>query len=222
MRSIKEFLDSSSIHGLAYVSSSGRVALKFFWASVTLSGMSMAVFLINQAFISWRESPITSSIETMPISKAPFPKITVCPPKGSNTGLNHGLNLAENATLNSSAKNDLLNLVDNYFYDIYIKEEGALYQTEKYRNWYTGYTQVHLGSYNPFISENNNNPIFVDRNIETLTSTGTFITPYFGQKFSHLNYEPTVSYGLKLIKPKEIIENDSLVLKIDVELEIWN
>ena len=81
MEGVQEFLESSTIHGLAYISTSRNSLIKLFWMVIIISGFLTAGLLINNAFLDWEKSPIESSIETFPISEVYFPKIVVCPPK---------------------------------------------------------------------------------------------------------------------------------------------
>ena len=45
--------------------------------------------IISKSFDEWVNHPITTTIETLPISEVRFPKITVCPPKNTFTNLNY-------------------------------------------------------------------------------------------------------------------------------------
>ena len=81
MDGIKEFLESSTVHGLSYISSARNRPTKLFWISIVIMGFSTAGYLINNAFLGWKKSPIDTSIETFPISEVHFPKMVVCPPK---------------------------------------------------------------------------------------------------------------------------------------------
>ena len=69
----KEFMRSSSIHGLSHIVSTTRYS-RLFWIIVVIVGFSVSSVLINQSFISWSESPVSTTIETLPISKIEFPK----------------------------------------------------------------------------------------------------------------------------------------------------
>ena len=71
-RSVKEFLESSTIHGLAYISTCRRVA-RILWIFVIFAGFSGSAFLINQSFSSWSNNPVSTTIETLPISELDFP-----------------------------------------------------------------------------------------------------------------------------------------------------
>ena len=98
MECVTTFLESSTIHGLAYIAS-GRKYVRLFWTLVVVSGFTGAGILINASFQSWADSPVKTTIETQPISEITFPKVTVCPPKNTYTDLNYDLLMAENMTL---------------------------------------------------------------------------------------------------------------------------
>ena len=91
MEGVKTFLETSSIHGLAYISSTRRL-VKLFWAVVVILGFTGAGAIIYQSFQSWSEGPVKTTIETLPITDITFPKVTVCPPKNTYTDLNYDLN----------------------------------------------------------------------------------------------------------------------------------
>ena len=88
MEHIKNFLESSTIHGLTYISAANWKILKAFWVLVVISGFTGAGVIIHQSFQSWDESPVKTTIETHPIAEITFPKVTVCPPKNTYTDLN--------------------------------------------------------------------------------------------------------------------------------------
>ena len=110
MESLKEFLESSTIHGLAYISSAPSLLSKAFWFLIVVTGFSLAFCLINSSYTDWQASPIATSITTHPISELDFPTITVCPPEGSNTALNYDLARARNITLSVRDREALINL----------------------------------------------------------------------------------------------------------------
>ena len=82
MQEFREFLELSTIHGLYYVSLTNK-ADKCFWILIVLAGFCVAGFMIYESFHNWSESPIKTTIETLPISGVTFPNVTVCPPKNS-------------------------------------------------------------------------------------------------------------------------------------------
>ena len=91
---LKIFFESSTIHGLVYWSTTKRL-VKLFWIIVVITGFCFAGFLIQISFQGWEESPIKTTIETVPISEVTFPKIKVCPAKDTYTNLNYDLMMME-------------------------------------------------------------------------------------------------------------------------------
>ena len=69
-------------------------------------GFSVASFLIYQSFQSWEESPVKTTIETLPIAKITLPKVTVCPPKNTFTNLNYDLLMLKDMALNNDSRNE--------------------------------------------------------------------------------------------------------------------
>ena len=98
MDGVREFLESSTIHGFTYLAKSSRL-VRIFWVGVVFTGFSVAGVLIQQAFSSWFSSPISTTIETLPISDLDFPNVTVCPPRNSFTTLIPDLLRARNINL---------------------------------------------------------------------------------------------------------------------------
>ena len=114
---LKEFLQSSTIHGLAYIADSPSKLSKCFWLSVVIFGFSTAFNLIHDSYDDWQASPIATSISTHPISELEFPTITVCPPENSNTALNYDLMRARNITLTDKDRQALINLTKEMLID---------------------------------------------------------------------------------------------------------
>ena len=117
MDGTKEFLESSTVHGLTYISTSKNCLVKLFWITVVIGGFTTASILINFSFSDWKDSPISTSFETFPISKMLYPNITVCPPEFANTALNFDLQLLENATLDTDTRHSLVKLIKNTLQD---------------------------------------------------------------------------------------------------------
>ena len=103
MDEVKDFLESTTIHGLTYISTT-RTLVRVFWIIVVIFGFSTASFLIYQSFQAWEDSPVSTTIETLPISKLRFPKVTVCPPKDTYTDLNYDLMMLQKKELDSGSR----------------------------------------------------------------------------------------------------------------------
>ena len=112
------------------------------------TGFSTAGLLINQAFQSWADSPVSTAIETRPISELTFPKVTVCPPKNTFTDLNHELMMAENTTIDEEDRKKLLyfamDLLQDQLYDEFMFNLSIVQEENRYYNWYNGYTDIVL------------------------------------------------------------------------------
>ena len=73
MGRITTFLESSTIHGLTYISATQKYA-RLFWILVVLTGFTVAGILIKESFDSWSESPVKTTVETLPITDIKLPK----------------------------------------------------------------------------------------------------------------------------------------------------
>merc|ERR1712197_24557 len=139
MENIRNFLESSTIHGLTYISTT-RKYVRLSWVLIVTAGFSGAGYLIYQSFQSWAESPVKTTIETLPITEITFPKVTVCPPKNTYTDLNYDLMMAENMTLDNDTRKELENYVVEMLYDklhdIFMKNMNKLEERDRYYNWY--------------------------------------------------------------------------------------
>ena len=74
MEHVKEFLDNSTIHGLSFISSTRRFS-RLFWILIVIGGFSGAGYIIYTSFYNWGQSPITTTIETLPISELTLPNV---------------------------------------------------------------------------------------------------------------------------------------------------
>ena len=133
LTTLREFLESSTIHGLVYISTA-KVGVresglfnddclqtktgKLLWFLIVCIGFMVASYLINSSYVDWQKSPVSTTITTHPLSDLPFPTVTVCPPKGSNTALNYDLMRAHNDSMTDDDREDLKKSV----VDIFIKE----------------------------------------------------------------------------------------------------
>ena len=104
MEHVKELLDTSTIHGFSWISSTKRFA-KFFWILVVIGGFTGAGYLIHTSFDDWAQSPITTTIETLSITRITFPNITICPPKTLSLNLNYDILQSEKKKLDKDKNN---------------------------------------------------------------------------------------------------------------------
>ena len=71
---------SSTVHGLVYISTTRQFS-RLFWLAVVVCGFTVAGVMISQSVVDWRESPVSTSTETLDIANITFPPVIVCPPK---------------------------------------------------------------------------------------------------------------------------------------------
>ena len=116
MDTVREFLETSTIHGLSYISKVESKLGKVAWTTIICASFISAGFLISGSYRDWSESPVSSTISTHPIASLPFPKVTVCPPKGTNTALNYDL-INQNKTLTEEQKQKLKEAVQVAFFN---------------------------------------------------------------------------------------------------------
>lgn len=98
MEHIKTFLDTSTIHGLSWISSTRRWS-RLIWILIVIGGFSAAGYLIYESFHNWDQGPVTTTLETLSISKITFPNVTICPPKTLVLNLNYDILQLENIKL---------------------------------------------------------------------------------------------------------------------------
>ena len=150
MEGVRDFLESSTIHGLVYISTTKRL-VKLLWFIVVISGFTVAGTIIYQSFQDWSENPITTTIDTRPATELRFPKVTVCPPENTFTDLNYDLMKTENMTLDDGIRNEIYNyakeLMYDNLYDNVMKNLSKIEVKDRYSHWYHGYVYLELPSY---------------------------------------------------------------------------
>ena len=74
MESITEFLEASSINGLAHISSGKNKLQKIFWVFVVVICLLFAAQLIISSLTDWAKNPVSTTIETFSIRDVTFPR----------------------------------------------------------------------------------------------------------------------------------------------------
>ena len=220
MELLSEFLENSSIHGLNHIVTSKSPTAKIIWAAIVIASFSTAGLLIRNSYRDWASSPISTSISTHPISSLPFPQVTVCPPKGSNTALNYDL-VRLNNTLTEDTKDTLKRAVDQIFikndHNKYAVKMKVLTNDHNIRKIYEGFQAVpkHVGN--------------IGHEVRFSSSAGEITTPHFGKDFDGEHYSEDHNYHYILEFPANTGEllgpTGSLVVKLDVdtrEEEDWS
>ena len=145
MEHFKTFLDTSTIHGLSWISSTRRWS-RLFWIVVVFLGFTGCILLIQESFYNWQKHPIATTIETLPISEITFPNVTVCPPKHSFLNLNYDIVQSENLILKDSQRKELfdyaLDVIQELFFEEVLKNLSKVDYPNRYYDWFHGYTDI--------------------------------------------------------------------------------
>ena len=205
MEGFRKFLESSTIHGLTYISTTRRVA-KVFWILVVMMGFVGAGLLIKESFKSWSESPVKTNIETLPISKIKLPKVTVCPPRNTFTDLNYDLMMTENMTWTEEMKIEMFVAVINA--DIG-GSLSKLHEENRFYKWYYGYSRIESTYVIPGFH------LYSD--IHTAATSGVVSTQYYGQQFMSELVDRKISYNVYVYPPESIKFNENVTMHLSLE-----
>ena len=211
MECIKTFLESSTIHGLSYISTTRR-CVRVFWSLVVIAGFLIAGALIYRAFQGWEESPETTSIQTLPLSEITFPKVTVCPPMDSFTNLNYDL-MPVNKTVpkDLKMKKNAWKILDELVFKEDFKKNKMFFIEEEniFSNWYYG------------ISEINIEKLGIGKesyDFKTGATSGSFRTQNFGSKTSSENMDiSNYASVLEILSPKSISLDTHFTRQITID-----
>ena len=200
MEGVKEFLECSTIHGLSFIAGN-RQLVRLLWICVVIAGFTGSFILIHQSFSSWSDSPISTTIETLPISELEFPNVTVCPPKNSFTSLNPDLVMARNINFEQEKRLELSDSVVPALFDASYNskyKEFMEYRQDQYIDWYNGISSTtNLPFDSGFIRGGKR------RKYDVLTEkhSGTFSTPYFRQPLSNHKFDVVMTNELCIYFP---------------------
>ena len=209
MESFSQFLESSTIHGLTYISTTRRFA-KLFWILVVITSFVGASLLIKESFASWSESPIKTNIETLPISEIKLPKVTVCPPKNTFTDLNYDLMMMEKLTLTDEMRDEMFKYaIDVINEDSFSQSDWSMLQEEdRFYNWYYGYTEIQAPSY---MYEK------WDYLVHTAATSGVVSIQYYGEQFTSRLVERKFRFMVEVNPPANIKNNENVTLHFSLE-----
>ena len=135
---LREFLESSTIHGLVNISTAKTRSARATWVVIVVACFSLSIFMITNSHQDWEESPVSTTITTQPITDLEFPTVTVCPPRGSNTALNHLLGKVKDVNFTLEERNELLDISREIFLELpntrYAKQIAGLVNVEHARS----------------------------------------------------------------------------------------
>ena len=211
MERIRTFLESSTIHGLNYISTTRKYA-RLFWIFVVLTGFTSAGYLIFVSFQSWAVSPIKTTVETLPISEIRLPKVTVCPPKNTFTDLNYDLMLAEKFTLTEEMRDELIDysrkVIDEH---TFTDDLNILQEDDRFYNWYYGYSKIKR----PYPNDNVDGRLHYD--LETSATSGVVSTQYFEEQYQPSLLKRNVYYDVKVYPPKSVVKSKNVTVHLNLE-----
>ena len=197
MKEIRIFLESSSIAGLNHIATSTKYA-KLFWIFAVVSGFIGAGYLINMSFQSWSMSPVTTTVETLPLSRITLPKVTVCPPENTFTDLNYDLMRAENLALDDDQKYQLfemaLGFIERKYFDKSLKLLDKFTEKNRSFNWYLGFTEIITPYYSTWKNKNTLKFPF-----KTSASNGTVTSQYFEEPFQSNKLDKNVEFSIQIL-----------------------
>ena len=104
--------------------------------------------MIHNSVKDWEESPVKTTIETLPIKEILLPKVIVCPPKNTFTHLNYDLMRMENLTLDNATRDELtkyaVQLLQEHVYDEVIRNLSLIEENNRF-NLHVAYFSTNQG-----------------------------------------------------------------------------
>ena len=76
-QTVSEYLNTTTIHGFAYVQKSRNVLERLSWCVIILGCISFSGLLIRQSLNEAEEHPIATTVELVPLTSVPFPAVTI-------------------------------------------------------------------------------------------------------------------------------------------------
>ena len=211
------FLETSSIHGVLHIAKT-RKFQRFLWIVIVLCGFLGSVLLISQSFKSWSESPVRTTIETIPISQLRFPKVSVCPPKNTHTKLNYDLVMNKNKNLSIKSRQELFNhfleLEHDQMFNEVMEDVNLLTNEHRYEEWYNGYTELTLTNK---IQKSDGDRVSWYQYF-TVAPHGNISTRHFGEKLNVSAIKKKVVYTIEIFF-KYVPINLNLTIYISIKKE---
>ena len=88
--------------------------------------LASAIWMIMDSYKDWQESPVSTTITTHPINELQFPEVTICPPRESNTLVNHPLRKVKTVNFTEDERNDLIGISKPVFFKSYATKMAEL------------------------------------------------------------------------------------------------
>ena len=219
MENVKEFLENSSIIGLSLISNSNRF-VRLFWILVVIGGFAWAIHMIFESFEDWRQKPILTTIETLPISEITFPNVTVCPPRNLFLNLNYDILKSTNMNLNSKSRNELidysLDVIQEELYKEVMANLSKLEDPDRFYNWYHGYTTIKYPFYDVFTKSGEELGRLVYM-VHTSATSGNISTQHFGNPFDANKKDDNIYVEIKVFVPISVWGNRSIAMFVYID-----
>ena len=171
----REFLETSTIHGLTHIATARSPLAKIAWVIAVTASFGFSFYQIATSWTEWDKNPVSTTIATNPIEDLIFPEVTVCPPNGSNTVLNYVLERVQKNNLTLVDRSNLKNINKNVFvqgpFKRYAEELVASLNLDNLRSLYEGQTSLPVANDDYTFSVNSN------------SVEGSFHTPGFFDDF---------------------------------------
>ena len=80
-KTLREYSEASSVHGVSYVFSKSLPLLdRLLWSLLTLAALALAAYWSMTAYNNWQENLVTTTLKdaAMPVTSLNFPGVTIC------------------------------------------------------------------------------------------------------------------------------------------------
>ena len=204
---------------------------RVFWIMIVVTGFSLAGVLIKEAFNMWDEAPISSDIETLPLTKITLPKVTVCPPRNTYTNLNYDLMMTANMTVDNNTRNELidfaLELIQDETFKNFMSNLSLIEEENRFYNWYYAYTDLTFPYWGyPRMCNYNLNKNLPECQNPTLLfnlktkAFGTLTTKYFEQAIEKNMLQKDFQTIISIRPPRNVVGNNNISLYFEINKDI--
>ena len=170
--------------------------------------------MISKSYKEWQEHPIATSITTHPIEDLHFPKVTICPPRDSDTALYHDLVKLGNGTLSEEDRQTLKDAAKRLF----LEEAHMEYVMKMTSSSHMGNRDQILQGYHSLLKPLNSTNAF---EIRMWNSNGTITTPWYGGDYVEEYYKEGKEMHVVLELPDDIkdqVGSGTLIIELEVDI----
>ena len=174
---------------------------------MVVAGFTGAGVLIYQSCQDWKDNPVSTTIETLPITEITLPKVTVCPPKNTYTNLNYDLIMTKNISLDNETRNEFtffaMNMIQDHNFKDVMSNISHLEEENRFFNWYKGYTDIDIpywGTTQHYKGPCSEASCLIQQ-LSTKATSGTISMQYFGDEFDVNKIETKLFYTIQIHPP---------------------